>query len=174
MLRIAERPDVDFEIRPVLPMVMRGLPVPRAKRLYILPDVHRLALDQGVPFGRACDPAGRGVERCMAVFFAARQAGCENAFVRAAATAIWTQAANLTRDDELRPVVERSGLSWTDAQRGLADDASWRLMAEQNRATLLDEMALWGVPSVRLNQTTALWGQDRVPILERLLDQQRR
>lgn len=171
MLRLARRPDVDFVIRPVLPMVMRGLPVPRAKRLYILLDVRRLAREQGVPFGRACDPAGLGVERCMAVFFAARQAGCENAFVREAATAIWTRAANLTRDAELRPVVERSGLSWHDAQRGLADDASWRTMADHNRSILLDDMGLWGVPSVRVGGTFAVWGQDRVPILERMLDQ---
>src|SRR5690606_38236068 len=35
---LARRLSVDLVLRPVLPMVMRGLPVPRAKRLYIVLD----------------------------------------------------------------------------------------------------------------------------------------
>ena len=36
----------DLQVRPVLPMVMRGLPVPRTKRLYIVRDVKRDDADQ--------------------------------------------------------------------------------------------------------------------------------
>ena len=50
---------VDLVLRPVLPMVMRGLPVPRAKQLYITLDTKREAEDAGVSFGRVCDPVGR-------------------------------------------------------------------------------------------------------------------
>lgn len=170
LFRLAERPNVELVIRPVLPMIMRGLPVPREKRLYILHDVHRLAREQGTPFGRAFDPAGAGVERCMAVFCAVREAGREQAFVTEAARAIWSQAANLTEDGELRPVVERSGLSWADAERALADDAGWRAMAEENRTTMFEELGQWGVPSIRVGGRLAFWGQDRLPILERILD----
>jgi 2-hydroxychromene-2-carboxylate isomerase len=170
LYRLASRPRVDLVIRPVLPMVMRGLPVPRAKRLYLLPDVHRLARDQGVPFGKACDPVGKAVERCMGVFQIAQEQGRERAFVEQAATAIWSRAANLALDAELKPVVERSGLRWSDAERGMADETGWRRMVTENRAALIEEMGLWGVPSMRIGGQVALWGQDRVPILARMLD----
>ena len=41
--------------RPVAPMVRRGATVSRAKRVYIVRDVARLARQAGVPFGRMCD-----------------------------------------------------------------------------------------------------------------------
>lgn len=166
--RIAARPRVDLVIRPVLPMVMRGLPVPRSKRLYILRDCKRVALELGAPFGKICDPVGQGVERCLAVFPEADAAGCSEVFVREVATAIWSEAANMTSDAELRRVVERSGLSWSAAQRGLAEEERWRAMAQDNRAALF-EAGLWGVPTLRVGEL-AFWGQDRIPILERTLD----
>lgn len=166
--RVADRPRVDLVIRPVLPMVMRGLPVPRVKRFYILRDCKRLALQLGAPFGTIVDPVGRGVERCMAVFRPAEEAGLATAFAHAVATAVWSEAADLTTDAGLRRIVERCGLSWSDAERGLADETSWRTMAHDNQSALF-EAGLWGVPSMRLGEV-AFWGQDRIPILGRMLD----
>ena len=166
MLR--RRSKVDLVIRPVLPMVMRGLPVPLSKRLYILADCHRLAVELGTPFGKAFDPKGEGVERCLAIFVAADAQGLGDVWLEEAATAIWTEARNMTRDEELRPVVERAGLSWERAQQAMADEASWRQMATDNRTALFDA-GLWGVPSLVVGGY-AMWGQDRIPILTRILD----
>ncbi len=168
MRRVAARPNVDVVFRPVLPMIMRGLPVPFSKRMYILPDCKRLAEEMGVPFGYACDPAGAGVERSMAIYMEAHDMGRGDIWIREAAEAIWTEAANLARDEEFRPVVERAGLSWSDAQRGIANEKRWRDMVETNRSDLF-AAGLWGVPSLRVGNL-AMWGQDRVPILERILD----
>lgn len=66
--RLAARFPIDLRIRPVLPMVMRGLPVPRAKRLYIVQDTKREADRAGVAFGRVCDPVGEPVEKAFALF----------------------------------------------------------------------------------------------------------
>ena len=51
----------------VLPMVMRGLPVPRPKRLYIVHDAAREARLHSTPFGRFNDPVGRPTERGLAI-----------------------------------------------------------------------------------------------------------
>ena len=48
-------------MRPVLPMVMRGLPVTRKKGSYIFKDVAREARANGVSFGNFYDPIGKPV-----------------------------------------------------------------------------------------------------------------
>src|SRR5262249_5542867 len=65
---LARRHPVDLVLRPVLPMAMRGLPVPRTKRLYITLDAKREAEEAGVAFGRVCDPLGRPVERGFSLY----------------------------------------------------------------------------------------------------------
>lgn len=56
-----------LELRPILPMVMRGLAVPRIKTIYISLDCKREAERLGLPFGRIVDPVGAGAERALAV-----------------------------------------------------------------------------------------------------------
>ena len=68
---LADKLGVDLNLKPVLPMVMRGLPVPRSKRMYIVLDAKRAATESGLPFGRICDPVGSGVERTIAVLLRA-------------------------------------------------------------------------------------------------------
>ena len=63
VIRLAEAFNVNLRIRFVLPMVMRGLPVKRAKRVYILLDAAREARRNGVKFGPISDPVGKPVER---------------------------------------------------------------------------------------------------------------
>lgn len=57
---LAHASGVGFCFRPVLPMLMRGLAVPRQKSPYILGDVAREARRMGIPFGRACAPPRSG------------------------------------------------------------------------------------------------------------------
>jgi 2-hydroxychromene-2-carboxylate isomerase len=59
VLALPERLPVEIVWRPVLPMVMRGLPVPSAKRLYILFDTKR-ELHAGGLRGRRRHRDGRG------------------------------------------------------------------------------------------------------------------
>src|SRR5262249_50738561 len=56
--------DVPLVLRPMLPMVTRGLQVPSVKRMYIVRDAKREADRLGIPFGELCDPLGAGVENC--------------------------------------------------------------------------------------------------------------
>lgn len=78
MPRVFDLPNrypLDLVLRPVLPMVMRGLPVPWPKRLYILLDAKREAEQTGMPFGRVADPVGRPIERGFSLFPWARGKG---------------------------------------------------------------------------------------------------
>ncbi|MBE7449356.1 MAG: DsbA family protein [Kofleriaceae bacterium] len=159
---LVERHGLDLRIRPVLPMVTRGLAVPRAKRLYIVRDAHREAERLGVPFGNICDPLGQGVEHALAVSKLAIERGRGLAFLESAARGAWAEALDLASYVDLRAVVERAGLDWDDARAALADDG-WRAWVQDNAADL-DGAGLWGVPSWRAGDFVT-WGQDRLPLL---------
>ena len=62
---MAEETGVELVVRPVLPMVMRGVPVTRQKGLYIFTDTAREALDAGVTFGQFYDPVGEPVQALL-------------------------------------------------------------------------------------------------------------
>lgn len=164
---LADHYGADLVLRPVLPMVMRGLAVPPAKRLYIFTDTAREAHLYGVPFGRACDPVGPGVERCMALWPFAEKEGRLREWLLAAATGIWSQGVDVASERGLRRVVEDAGLDWARARRWLGDD-QWRHMAEANRTEML-AAGNWGVPALRINGATMIWGQDRFALVEQAL-----
>jgi len=165
---LAGRYGIGLDIRPVLPMVMRGFKVPRIKRLYIVRDAKREADSLGVPFGRICDPLGGGVERCLGVFPQADRAGLGLAFLREAGRAVWSQGADIRNDTLWRGVLARAGL-----ESGLVEgDSSDIDYAESNREALFG-LGLWGVPSYQLGALT-VWGQDRIWLLEEALRRSRR
>ncbi|RZV56756.1 MAG: 2-hydroxychromene-2-carboxylate isomerase, partial [Pseudomonadales bacterium] len=65
---LARDTGVSLVVRPVLPMVMRGVPVTRQKGLYIFRDAAREAQAAGVPFGNFYDPIGEPAKRCYALY----------------------------------------------------------------------------------------------------------
>jgi 2-hydroxychromene-2-carboxylate isomerase len=147
---------------------MRGLPVPRAKQLYITLDAKREAEDVGVPFGRVCDPVGRPVERAFSLypFACERGRGAEllHSFLRAA----FAEGVETGEEAGLRFVAERAGLPWPEARAQLEDEG-WRAELERNREQLF-ALGLWGVPSFRLRGGGApdfcTFGQDRLWLVE--------
>jgi len=161
---LAARYGVELVLRPVLPMVMRGLPVPRAKRMYILFDTKREAEDAGVPFGRVCDPVGRPVERGFSLYPLACAQGKGAAYLLSFARAAFADGVDLATDAGLRFAAERAGLAWEEARAHLDRDG-WRDELEKNREQLF-ALGLWGVPSFRVlggaGEPYATWGQDRL------------
>lgn len=164
--RLADHYKLNLILRPVLPMVMRGLSVPNAKKFYILKDAAREAALQNVPFGFVCDPVGSGVERCMALWPFAEKEGREREYFIAAGRCIWSQGIDVSSDAGLSQVCKEAGLDWNRARRWF-DDNGWRDRAEQNRVDMMARGS-WGVPTFSINQQT-VWGQDRFAIIESLL-----
>jgi 2-hydroxychromene-2-carboxylate isomerase len=158
-------------LRFVLPMVMRGLPVPRNKRMYISLDAAREAHLRGQPFGRLNDPVGKPTERGLALIPFAERAGKGQAYVLSFMRCVWSRGVDAGNDRGLRRIVEDAGLDWADARQALASQ-DWRATAEANRQELLS-LGLWGVPTFRVGEL-AVWGQDRLwAVQEALLSGQR-
>ena len=146
-------------LRYVLPMVMRGLPVPREKRTYISHDAAREAFVRGIPFGCLNDPVGRPTERGLAMMPLAERLGLGPAYLKSFMHGVWAEGVDAGSDRGLRRITDRAGLPWAEAEAALHDDA-WRRTADANRAELLG-LGLWGVPSFRVGNG-AVWGQDRL------------
>lgn len=166
---LADAFGLDLQIRPVLPMVMRGMPVPAAKLRYIASDAFREARRLGIDFGKFADPVGSGVERCMAVFYYALGEKKARDFMLNAATAIWAEGVNVATDKGLRKITGRTGLFWPDVRNAVAND-DWRELADENRASLTASGS-WGVPTLRMGEFT-VWGQDRIWLLVRHIEEQ--
>ncbi len=150
----------DLRLKFVLPMVMRGLPVPRAKRMYITLDTKREAARHGIPFGTIVDPVGLGVERGLAVLHQAIPQGLGLAFARSFLRDAFADGIDMTGDTGLIKVAERAGVNALTVHAGLADP-SWRTAAEANRDDLF-ALGLWGVPSFQVDGRPGWWGQDRL------------
>ena len=165
---IADAFGLELRIRPVMPMVMRGMQVPNAKLLYIAADTSRESRRLDIPFGKMADPVGAGVERCMAVLQYAKEEKREREFLLNAGVAIWSKAIDVSTDTGLRKVTAKTGLFWPAAKSAI-DDQQWRDEADENRQSMM-QSGSWGVPTIRLGDYT-IWGQDRDWMLVRHLEE---
>lgn len=169
-VQLAEDTGVQLVVRPVLPMVMRGVPATRQKGMYIFADAAREAHYAGVPYGNFYDPIGEPARRGYSLYPWACEQGRGTALISAFLHCAFARGVNTGTDRGLREVVERAGLDWGEAQRHIGDDA-WEPLLEANRLAMY-EHGLWGVPSFRLldaagNTRLALWGQDRLWLISR-------
>ena len=121
----AQAAGVTLSLRPVLPMVMRGVPATREKGMYIFTDAAREARAAGVPYGNFYDPIGDPARRCYALYPWAESQGkgvelCSS-FLRHA----FVLGVNTNNDRGLRKVVEAAGLDWSAAQPH-REDKTWK------------------------------------------------
>ena len=164
---LAKQYPVKINVKPILPMVTRGLALPAAKRFYIINDAKREARYNHAPFGRICDPLGKGVENCLAIYEFAIKENKEQEYLISVARGIWSEGVNTASHHGLKKLVIRAGLNW-DAAKTYLDNDQWKQRTEQNRQDMI-ELGLWGVPSFQLGALTA-WGQDRIWMLQNELE----
>jgi 2-hydroxychromene-2-carboxylate isomerase len=164
---LAAHYGAELRLRFVLPMVMRGLPVPVEKRLYIVSDVAREAQRLGMDFGNAVDPVGKPVERGYALLHRAMQEGKGVEFAASFLQGVWADGLDAGSDVGLNAIAARAGFDAAWVQAALPDE-SWRAVAAANREELL-ALDLWGVPSFRVNDLPGHWGQDRLWVIEQEL-----
>jgi 2-hydroxychromene-2-carboxylate isomerase len=168
-VELCERTGVALKLRPVLPMVMRGLQVPASKRMYITLDTKREAESVGLPFGRICDPVGKPVERGFSLYGYAKERGRAAEYLLSFCRAAFAEGIDCGSDQGLRHVVAGADLEWEEASRNF-DQEGWRAELEENRQDMLS-LGLWGVPSYRLlgpgeDDGFCTWGQDRLWLVE--------
>jgi 2-hydroxychromene-2-carboxylate isomerase len=168
-VELCERTGVALKLRPVLPMVMRGLQVPASKRMYITLDTKREAESVGLPFGRICDPVGKPVERGFSLYGYAKERGRAAEYLLSFCRAAFAEGIDCGTDQGMRHVVAGANLEWEEASRNF-DQEGWRAELEENRQDMLS-LGLWGVPSYRLlgpgeDDGFCTWGQDRLWLVE--------
>lgn len=166
---LADHYGATLRLRFVLPMVMRGLPVPATKRFYITLDTKRESERLGIPFGTIVDPVGRPTERGLAVLHHALNLGKGHAFARSFLSGAFAEGIDAGSDHGLLAMATRAGLTAQQVHAALADE-SWRQVAEANREELFS-LGLWGVPSFRVNAKAPHWGQDRLWVIEQELQE---
>ncbi len=174
-VNLARDAGVRMLIRPVLPMVMRGVPATREKGLYIFADAAREAREAGVPYGNFYDPIGEPVRRCYSLYPWACEQGRGRELLSSFLRAAFVDGTNTNNDRGLEAVVEAAGLDWAQA-RNIVGQSGWEEELEANRLALY-EAGLWGVPSFRLldengRQILAAWGQDRLWLIAREIQKQ--
>ncbi len=174
-VELARATGVKLVVRPVLPMVMRGVPATREKGMYIFMDTAREGRYAGVPYGDFYDPVGEPVRRCYSIYPWAVAQGKGNELISSFLRHAFALGVNTNNDKGLRRVVEAAGLDWAEAKQHLGEPG-WEELLEENRLAMYDA-GLWGVPSFRLldargEQVLALWGQDRLWLFAREIRRQ--
>lgn len=167
---LAERAGLRLELKPVLPMVMRGVSATREKGLYIFRDAAREARTLGDDLGPFYDPIGDPARRVYSLFSWAREQGRHVAYLGAFLDAAFKQGINTNNDRGLRKVVEAAGLDWREAKE-IVGNNDWQDELEENRQRMI-ATGTWGVPSFRLLDSEGeevfwAWGQDRLWVLAR-------
>jgi 2-hydroxychromene-2-carboxylate isomerase len=173
-LDLAAAAGVNLKVRPVLPMVMRGVPATFQKGFYVWKDAWREARDLGVEFGNFYDPIGKPIEKAYSLYMWALDQGRGHDFFGALLQAAFAKGINTNNRSGLRRVVDMAGLDWNEAQKHL-DDNNWQQMVEQNQKAMYD-CGIWGVPSYRLldkhgNSVINVWGQDRLWLVSRKIQE---
>lgn len=174
-VQLARDTGVTLSVRPVLPMVMRGVPATREKGMYIFMDAAREADAAGVAYGQFKDPIGEPVRKAYSLYPWAVQQGRDVEFISSFLAAAFAKSINTNRLSGLKAVVENAGLDWNIA-KDLIGSAGWEEQLEENR-TAMYEAGLWGVPSFRLlnpqgESVLALWGQDRLWLFARAIQRE--
>ncbi len=169
-VQLAQDTGVELVIRPVLPMVMRGVPATRQKGWYIFTDTAREARTLGVKWGNFYDPIGEPVRRAYSLYPWAVEQGKGKELLSAFLHAAFYEGVNTDTDAGLRHVLQRAGLNWQDAQHIIGNSA-WEEQLEQNRLAMVG-FGAWGVPSFRLldargEVVLGVWGQDRLWLVAR-------
>lgn len=157
--KLCKHYDIPFIIKPVLPMLMRGLPVPKNKTQYIFFDTLRESRKLGIPYGNVADPIGQGVRNCYAIWMLAEEQGKGNEFMLAFSNAVNAQGLSGNYHFGLKKICKQAGLDWPEAKQAL-ERTDWQDVVKQNLETMY-EKGMWGVPTIAYGKTW-VWGQDRI------------
>lgn len=157
--KITELTGLKFTIKPILPMVMRGMTLSPNKKMNILLDAARIAHHHNFSFGTIIDPLGDGINECINLFYYAEKHNKSFDFIDTVMQGIWSQGLDINEPHQLQHIVTNLGLDWNEAQ--LAIKANHGIEQAHINSAQLAETGLWGVPSFIVDNE-AFWGQERL------------
>ena len=157
---------INLHHKPVLPMVMRGVPAPPSKVAYIFFDVKRESEFLGVPFGNTVITIGEPTRQSYSLMPWAKSLGKDVELLSTLLRYAFAEGIALHRKKNIKRAVEEVGLEWTEALKHLGGE-DWKPFIEKHQDEMVEGMGLWGVPSYRLcgpegEPDLEVWGQDRL------------
>ena len=155
--------QIPLNIKPVLPMLMRGLAIPKYKQRHIFIDALREAKSKNIPLNTFSDPLGRGVVNCYKLFAYAKQRDLAVAYMKSIFEAVYIYGIDLAVTSNLEILCRQVGFDYQDALI-YNEEHDWQDWADENQQSLA-EMEFWGVPCFRFEESTC-WGQDRLWLIE--------
>lgn len=166
MIAMARECGIRLEHKPVLPMIMRGVPATREKGTYIMFDTKREAEHLGVDFGPVMTPIGEPTRMLYSLLPWASDQGKDIALMSAGLRLAWAEGVGLHELQGLRRAVEAAGLDWPEAETRLGSE-DWKEPTALRQIEMTEQLGLWGVPSFRLHGAggepdLCVWGQDRL------------
>lgn len=179
----------EWDLKPVPPMVTRGVPLTRNKRIYIAMDcgrVHRVkAIEEGgQPYMQISDPL-ESWGRPASVYFYLRwhSQGDDDKRKRraldwmvASTRASFFQGQELGTEAGLAKVAADAGVSPEELSGAMNQDHdAWRA-AMKNHTAEMAARGVWGVPTISIeahdesgHEHTTFWGQDRIWVAEEII-----
>ncbi|WP_337660914.1 DsbA family protein [Erythrobacter sp. Alg231-14] len=165
-IAMARECGIQLNHKPVLPMIMRGVPATREKGMYIMFDTAREGEHLGVGFGPVMTPIGEPTRQIYSLLPWAREQGRDTHLLSAALDLAFRKGIALHRKSGVKQAVEQAGLDWTEAKQHLGSEG-WKDETARHQIEMSEELGLWGVPSYRLQggvgeEDLCVWGQDRL------------
>ena len=157
---------INLHHKPVLPMVMRGVPAPPSKVAYIFFDVKRESEFLGVPFGNTVITIGEPTRQSYSLMPWAKSLGKDVELLSTLLRYAFAEGKGLHKQKYIKQAVEAVGLDWSEALKHLGGE-DWKPFIEKHQDEMVEGMGLWGVPSYRLcgpdgEPDLEVWGQDRL------------
>jgi 2-hydroxychromene-2-carboxylate isomerase len=161
--QLSHKFQVPLVIKPILPMVMRGLNVPLNKMRYTYTDAFREAKFAHIPFSTFNDPIGKGIINCYQIFSYAEYQNKAVEFISAAFEAIYLKNLDVTQQQVIKQICQDIELDYLQALE-YAKEHDWQQWSDIHQAEL-EHLGFWGVPCFKYGDTYC-WGQDRLVQIE--------
>ena len=166
---IIEKYPVNIITKPVLPMLMRGMHIPRYKGKYILSDAAREGRINNIYINKIYSPLGKPAELAYSLFPIINDHNKGFSYIEKLTIASFHNGINIGNKAFLKKLVRELDLSWDEIKKDLGK-TKWKKVLDEN----LNEMYegnCWGVPSFRITDDKHenpfyQWGQDRLWLIE--------
>ena len=166
---IIEKYPVNIITKPVLPMLMRGMHIPRYKGKYILSDAAREGRINNIFINKIYSPLGKPAELAYSLFPIINAHNKGFSYIEKLTIASFHNGINIGNKAFLKKIVRELDLSWNEIKNDLGK-RKWKKVLDEN----LNEMYegnCWGVPSFRITDEKHenpfyQWGQDRLWLIE--------
>lgn len=163
-ISLAKRYDVELIVKPVLPLLMRGVLMPKAKQKYIYLDAVREAKRLDIELTGFVDPLGDGIINVYRFFSWAETQGKAVEYMLACFRAVYVDGIDLSKIKNVKIIFESLALDIDEAY-SYQQKHDWQQWADVNQINL-SELNFWGVPCFSYGDFS-FWGQDRIPAIEK-------